>query len=111
MTPEQARKIKDGIDFFDQHQMWAEFPKRYDPYAVYDLAEIVAGLRYEYAVQVEYTDGEAEYARSFLTATPSIRDAWWTDEPNEGLAAKWQENALCNARIVRRLAGEPEVAS
>lgn len=74
-----------------------------------ELAELVANLRYEYAVQVEYADGETEYARSFLTATPSIADAWWTDKPNKGLAAKWQENALCNARIVRRLVGEPEV--
>lgn len=74
------------------------------------LAEIVAGLRYEYAVQVEYTDGEIEYARSFLTATPSIADAWWTNKPNKGLAAKWRENALCAARVVRRLVGEPEVA-
>ena len=46
MTKEMARELIDGINFHDKFQMWGEFPDRYDPYTVYELAETVACLLY-----------------------------------------------------------------
>ena len=98
MTPENAGNLIDGIDFYDKHQMWGEFPDRYDPYTVYELAEIVAGLKYEYAVEVQPVPGGAWH-----------QVTQWTPDPSpvlpEGRALDPDE------RIVRRLAGEKEVVS
>jgi len=95
MTQEMARKLIDGIDFYDKFQLWGEFPDRYDPYTVYELAETVAELRYEYAVQVKCDGGwvmeEDSYWGPYSVAVVRFGR---TEEP---------------ARIVRRLAGEPEV--
>lgn len=112
MTPEMARELIDGIDFYYQHQMWAEFPKRYEPYAVYELAELVAGLRYEYAVQVPHPLGGWSYIiidseTDEHSMTPHAHWADWEDNLND---ANCLAESLERARVVRRLVGEPEVA-
>ena len=75
--------------------MWGEFPDRYDPYTVYELAETVAGLRYEYAVQVK-RDGDWVVEKDSYWGAYSVAAVRFgrTEEP---------------ARIVRRLVGDPEV--
>lgn len=80
--------------------------------AARDLAELVAGLRYEYAVQVTDKDGSVLYAKSYRTLSGDIEEAWWQDEPNEKLAEKWWSKIpACRVRILRRLVGDPEVVS
>lgn len=76
------------------------------------LAELVAGLRYEYAVQVKEGHGYTQYARSYRSLTTELKDALWEDEPNEELAERWWSRLpTCTVRVVRRLAGDPEVVS
>ena len=74
------------------------------------LAELVAGLRYEYAVQVTDKDGSVLYAKSYRTLSGDIEEAWWQDEPNEKLAEKWWSKIpACRVRILRRLIADEEV--
>lgn len=74
------------------------------------LAELVAGLRYEYAVQIEDVAGETRLAKSAHGTTSDINAAWWTSAPNTALADHWRERTNADdVRIVRRLVGEPEV--
>lgn len=75
------------------------------------LAELVAGLRYEYAVQVKEGRGYTQYASSYRSLTTELKDALWEDEPNRALAERWWARLpTCTVRVVRRLVGDPEVA-
>lgn len=96
MTPENAGNLIDGIDFYDKHQMWGEFPDRYDPYTVYELAEIVASMRVEYAVQYLF-HGEWQDTRY-------RRDTKQEAELVQKLYPQY------DTRVVRRLTTEWEVA-
>lgn len=107
MTPEQARKLIDGIDERDKFDMWEEFPDRYDPYTVYDLAETVAGLRYEYAVQ-GLDGGEWKFTGfdgKVLEPSESERIAWW----NRAIPKRDIADRGAGWRIVRRLVSDVEV--
>ena len=110
MTPEEAKNLIDGIDPRNEYHMWADFQRRYDPHTVYDALETIAGLRYEYAVQVTDKDGSVLYAKSYRTLSGDIEEAWWQDEPNEKLAEKWWSKIpACRVRILRRLVADEEV--
>ena len=95
ITPKAAEEIIAGIDLYDKRQMWGTFPDRYDPYYVYELADLVANMHYEYAVELKHGD-------------------WWntsrhrasTIEAAKEIAARYTRT---ETRIVRRLVSAPEV--
>lgn len=97
MTPEDARTLIDGIEYNNKRDMWGAFQDRYSPYNVYELAETVAGLKYQYAVEVcrggEWVMDEDSYWGPFSVA--SVRNMRTTGR----------------SRLVRRLVGESEVWS
>lgn len=77
-----------------------------------DLAEIVAGMRAEYAVQVSSDGGESwRFAHGAAKATfDPIDPCWWfrTEEEAQDFA-KFRTKKRSNARVVRRLVTTPEV--
>ena len=129
MTPEKARELLDGRTPSPWWWCETDYPEvtvYHEKYGIIaksvdieeadlictapDLAELVAGLRYEYAVQVTDKDGSVLYAKSYRTLSGDIEEAWWQDEPNEKLAEKWWSKIpACRVRILRRLVGDPEV--
>lgn len=78
------------------------------------LAELVANLRYEYAVQVQMSDGEWHFTDDeyYPFGTPEPRHAeWQTKTGAEELYASFAEDdGPKHIRIVRRLVSESEVA-
>lgn len=127
MTPEKARELRDkaapgpwrnyddpdmdgqivydaeGIEVAEQLSLWDAELVTLAP----ALAELVAGLRYEYAVQKldgnewKLTDLDGRALESY----ESEKVTWWSDPiPQSDIADRgpgW--------RVVRRLAGDPEV--
>lgn len=99
MTPEQAQEL---LDMANRGETDGQRPvtvaAKYAPLAeaAYALAQTVAGLHYEYAVQIK----DREPA------------SWWKDlaiarGEMEEIRKAWPER-VHNFRIVRRLVGEPE---
>lgn len=78
------------------------------------LAKLVASLRYEYAVQVEMSDGEWHFTDDefYPFGTPEPRHAeWQTKTGAEELYASFvEDDGPKHIRIVRRLVSESEVA-
>lgn len=98
MTPEKAQALIDGIDYGNKRDMWGTFLDRYDPYTVYELAELVAGLRYEYAVAGVDADEK------------TIPPKTWLPNRYEANIAAMCVNTV-ETRVMRRLVSEPEVVS
>lgn len=77
------------------------------------LAELVANLRYEYAVQVQMSDGEWHFTDDefYPFGTPEPRHAeWQTKTGAEELYASFvEDDGPKHIRIVRRLVSESEV--
>lgn len=112
MTPEEARGYIDGLSFGSKLDVWVEFPNRYDHWDAFDAFATVAGLRYEYAVQVPHPLGvwsyiiiDRETYEHSITPHPH-----WADWENNLDDAKCVAESLERARVVRRLVSEPEVA-
>lgn len=99
MTPEKARELLDG-----------DFKTETRTELVGDVqAETVAGLRYEYALQVEVKPGLWQYVHQSGEPTGLGTSAAWARR--EGLAAQQRvvERYRGNPRrIVRRYVSEPE---
>lgn len=78
-----------------------------------ELAEIVAGLRYEYAVQVngrEWLRNNDE-GRFVLTGDPMRALRHYHPGVAAAIAKGASAQFSCECRVVRRLVGEPEVVS
>lgn len=129
MTPEKARELLDG-DFKTETRtelvgdVQADFDSFSGAYisatpgheSLYDaadeLAETVAGLWYEYTVQVP-VDGQWKYTKDDQYGPELLdnqRDATWY--PSLRDAAVWADlwdDGKDTPRIVRRLVSEPEV--
>lgn len=95
MTPEDARGYTDGLSFGSKQDVWGEFPNRYDHWDAFEAFATIAGLRYEYAVQV-------------------FEEGWWrtlglrgTYKQAVALANLWRGDTC---RVARRLATDWEVA-
>lgn len=118
MTQEMARELIDGIDFYDKHQMWGAFPDRYDPYTVYELAELVAGLKYQYAAQVRrgtaspwlYVLQNGHFSKRGSTSVWCKKQHGCENAIRSALKRKDVGADTVEFRIVRRLVSEPEVA-
>lgn len=132
MTPEKAKGLRgiaspgpwradryvymDGQSVYDQNgYKIAEHMSGNDAdliAAAPELAELVAGLRYEYAVQVQ-RDGRWKYMSRVVPRwieTPLYAE-WLGDlDEAEKHADHWRAQIdPYNARVVRRLVGDPEV--
>ena len=81
-----------------------------------DLAHTVAGLRYEYAVEVDTPEGKAYALESdegmvYHIANPAYAD-WEEDRDDmEIFATRAARDLAATTRVVRRLVSEPEVVS
>lgn len=113
MTPEQARELLDIANRgAGDGQRPVTVAAKYAPLAeaAYALAQTVAGMRYEYAVQLEDTTGETRFAMSMYNLTRNPEEAWWAPTPNAPLANHWRFSQTgLKVRIVRRLVSDPEV--
>jgi|GEM_PF-5273818 len=115
MTPEDARGYTDGLSFHSKQDVWGEFPNRYDHWDAFEAFETIANLRYEYAVQVEMSDGEWHFTDDefYPFGTPEPRHAeWQTKTGAEELYASFvEDDGPKHIRIVRRLVSAPEVVA
>lgn len=134
MNPQQAQKLLKGdfstdiyVEWIGNAQLLAEdcysdvfiktTPGNIDlAESAWDLAEIVAGLHYEYAVQVD-TNYEKLYVyiewvndEGILSLSKIPRLADWMPECKdaESLAEDAREQFNTTARVIRRLVSEPE---
>lgn len=111
MTPEEARELVLAVDNSDPSILselmdWKE---------VLEALETIAGLHYEYAVQVP-VDGATEPLWKYVVRvdthgvilTQYGHMARWEDTLQEAAQYALNHN-LAGHRIVRRLAGDPEV--
>lgn len=77
-----------------------------------DLAETIAGMRYEYAVQVSADGGESWRFAHGVTKTTfdPIKPCWWfrTEEEAQDFA-KFRATKPGKSRVVRRLVTDVEV--
>lgn len=77
------------------------------------LAELVAGMHYEYAVQLQMSDGEWHFTDDeyYPFGTPEPRHAEWQTKTGaeELYASLVEDDGPKYFRIVRRLVGESEV--
>lgn len=78
-----------------------------------DLAELVAGLRYEYAVQVNGREWlrENDEGRFVLTGDPMRALRHYHPGVAASIAKGASAQFSCECRVVRRLVGEPEVSA
>ena len=120
ITPERARDL---LNMAHQGAQDGQRPvtvaAKYAPLAeaAYALAQTVAGLRYEYAVQVLLSDGAGGYTWHFADedslpfgSLKPYEVRWYTKkEAQEILDAEVDCFGPKDIRIVRRLAGESEV--
>lgn len=108
MTPEEARGYIDGLSFDSKQDVWGEFPNRYDHWDAFEAFATIAGLRYEYAVQVKR--GYWRYDSLFGGWTTRPEHAKWLLDLDEveGAAEFWGKRY--ETRVMRRLVSEPEVA-
>lgn len=102
MTPEQARKLLGVVESIDLSD-------------AYQALEIIANLRYEYAVQV-IEDGRTEYVTKYKSLTSAPWGAAWLPTFNSADVLRREcviELCLQERRaetfVVRKLASEPEV--
>lgn len=97
MTPEEARGYIDGLSFDSKQDVWGEFPNRYDHWDAFEAFATIAGLRYEYAVQVR-----DERWRT-------LGDAWTSEPEARARYSATPGKNTGRVRIVRRLVSDPEV--
>lgn len=117
MTPEEARGLIDGIDYDSERDMWGAFQDRYDPYTVYDMAETVADMRYEYAAQVRrgtaspwlYVLSNGHFSKRGSTSVWCKRRVGCENAIRSALKRKDVGADTVEFRIVRRLVSDPEV--
>jgi len=78
-----------------------------------DLAELVAGLRYEYAVQVNGREWlrENDEGRFVLTGDPMRALRHYHPGVAAAIAKGASVKFSCECRVVRRLVSDPEVTS
>ena len=127
MTPEKARELLDGRTPSPWWWCETDYPEVavfHEKYGIIaksvdieeadlictapDLAALVAGMRYEYAVQNDrYGEWLYETTHHSTTKDPTIA-MWWEDVEDARDEARTCYNG-CNTRIVSRLVGEPEV--
>lgn len=120
ITPERAREL---LNMAHQGAVYEQRPvtvaAKYAPLAeaAYALAQTVAGLRYEYAVQVLLSDGAGGYTWHFADedslpfgSLKPYEVRWYTKkEAQEILDAEVDCFGPKDIRIVRRLVSESEV--
>ena len=127
MTPEKARELLDGRTPSPWWWCETDYPEvtvYHEKYGIIaksvdieeadlictapDLAELVAGMHYEYAVQNDrYGEWLYDTTQHATTKDPTIA-MWWDDLEDARDEARTCYNG-CNTRIVSRLVGEPEV--
>lgn len=95
MTLQVARALIEGVDHSDKFTMWGDFQDRYDPYTVYELAETIAGMRVEYAVQY-FFHGEwqdTRYRRDTKQEAELVRDLYpqYDTRVVRRLTTEWEE--------------------
>lgn len=110
MTPVEAQELLAQVEgmspyYLQDHMDWKQ---------VASALETIAGLRYEYAVQVGMEDKFAyafmDDSGNFKFGPLALADWWQTDGEAAGLVAELKDmNPHTTACVVRRLAGEPEV--
>ena len=104
--PDTTREMRAG----DQYLGIMHAPDADLAAAAPDLAELVAGMHYEYAVQHDrYGEWLYETTRHATTKDPTLA-MWWDDVEDARDEARTCYNG-CNTRIVRRLVGESEVVA
>ena len=115
MTPEDARGYIDGLSFGSKQDVWGEFPHRYDHWDAFEAFATVAGLRFEYAVQVT-EDGHTWWVTKFKSLTSASWGAVWLPTFNSAdILRRECVTELClqerraETFVVRKLASEPEV--
>lgn len=105
MTPEQAQGM---LDYYDKMR---GFDLTWEEIAA--VLKQVANMRYEYAVQLQMSDGEWHFTDDefYPFGTPEPRHAeWQTKTGAEELYASFvEDDGPKHIRIVRRLVSEPEV--
>lgn len=110
ITPERAREL---LNMAHQGAVYEQRPvtvaAKYAPLAeaAYGLAQTVANMHYEYAVQ-RLVDGEWKFTGidgKVLAPSESERIAWWDFPIPKGDIA----DRGAGWRVVRRLAADPEV--
>ena len=129
MTPEKARELLDGRTPSPWWWCETDYPEvtvYHEKYGIIaksvdieeadlictapDLAALVAGMHYEYAVQHDrYGEWLYETTRHATTKDPTLA-MWWDDVEDARDEARTCYNG-CNTRIVRRLVGESEVVA
>lgn len=107
MTPEEAQWLLDKC-----HQPDVDLPHVMDGKDTADAVETIAGLSWEYAVQIDYPTGARLYVRPGICTKYPDR-AWWTSKPSEAhaVAVKTREKNTHPVRLVRRLVSNPEEPS
>lgn len=117
MGPDGAAALIEGVDYDDKHAMWGSFPDRYDPYTVYELAETIAEMRYQYAAQVRrgsaspwlYVLSNGHFSKRGSTSVWCKRRAGCENAIRAALNRKDVGADTVEFRVVRRLVGDPEV--
>lgn len=120
--PREVKNVRSNDPRYDGHLAYSadyEGTTEIDPDAIEliaaapALAKLVASLRYEYAVQVEMSDGEWHFTDDefYPFGTPEPRHAeWQTKTGAEDLYASFvEDDGPKHIRIVRRLVSESEV--
>ena len=112
MIPEDARGYIDGLSFGSKQDVWGEFPNRYDHWDAFEAFATIAGLRYEYAVQVVWGKN-VTYAYKDDTGKgqfgPLAVWSWTRGDAAEFVAGLKDFTPHTTARVVRRLVSDPEV--
>ena len=108
MTPEEAQHHIDAAHGLSP-RLDHDLPYIVDGKDIVDMAETIAGLRWEYAVQIDYPTGERLYVRPGICTKYPDR-AWWTSKPSEAhaVAVKTREKSAHPVCLVRRLVSQPE---
>ena len=109
MTPEEARcLIKADSGSTHGPQTDCHSCKAVKQHA-WQMTHQIAGMTYEYGVQIYYPTGARLYVRpGICTKYPDC--AWWTSKPSEAhaVADKTREKNTHPVRLVRRLVSQPE---
>lgn len=106
MTPEEARTLLDRLKHAGNvdDPVYAEVDE-----AIITMLETIAGMTYEYGVQIDYPTGARLYVRPGICTKYPDR-AWWTSKPSgaHAVAVKTREKNTHPVRLVRRLVSQPE---
>ena len=109
MTPEEARRLIKA-DSGSTHGPGANCHTcKAVRQNAWEMTQQIAGMTYEYGVQIDYPTGERLYVRPRICTKYPDR-AWWTSKPSEAhaVAVKTREKNAHPVRLVRRLVSQPE---